>query len=822
VTSGLWLDVRLSVRTLLASRLVSIPAVLTLALAIGANTAVFSVVNSLLLRPLPVSDPDGLVWVSSDFAIGHGFRSGAGWSQAMWEALRPRSALFAGALAWHPGRFVVGSPGETGPVSGLYTSGEFFTTLGVRALEGRLFTGEDDRPGSGRGIAVVISHRFRLRRFGGVSNVIGAPLTIDGVPAFIIGVTVPPFVGLEPGKPFDVALPLGAEPLVRGRDAALINARSFPLLVTLRLRDGQSVAAATRVLRSLQPHIVAANAPAFANAPFTRVPATGPSGPASPSLVYRRPILIVLAGVALVLVVACVNIANLLLARATARRRDVSVRLALGASRWRLARLPLIESLLLAMTGGALGLALAKWGARALVALTPVGLDPVLDWRVAAFSAAIALGTVPLCGVGPVYFAARTGSVESLRAGAGLPGAGPGRLSSGLVVLQVAAALVVVAVAGLLVRTLGRLAHVPLGFDAARVLLVSVNTSRARGDAVGPASLYPPLIAAIEAVPGVERAAVSTWTPLSGEGALSGLRVWRGSASEEVTVLTNFITPGWLQVYGIPLEAGRDFSGQDSATAPRAVVVNEAFVRRFLPGGNVIGVTTQDGQTIAGIAGDAVFRTSQKIPGVTSLALREPVPPTIYVPLAQALGDRPSSDTIRISIRAAGRRPIALAPAIRAAIAGIEPNVACEFRAVTDDVRASLALEQMNASISAFFGLLALLLAAVGLYGVTSYAASRRSREVGVRMALGATRSSVARLILRRAVATIGLGIALGLAAAAGVTRLLSGMLFGITPLDTATLLGVSLLLAAIGTTAAMVPALRASRLDPCAALRSE
>ena len=360
----------------------------------------------------------------------------------------------------------------------------------------------------------------------------------------------------------------------------------------------------------------------------------------------------------------------------------------------------------------------------------------------------------------------------------------------------------------------------PLGFDSSPLLAVIVNTAQSRVAADRRLDLYHRIAAAVQAVPGVRGAAASIWTPLSGGGAVSGVRLPDAS---EVSVLTNFVTPGWFSVYGTPIRAGREFTAQDSATAPRVVIVNEAFVRRFMPGGDAIGRTVPEGQLIVGVAGDAVYRSSQRIPGVTSLALREPVPPTIYAPLAQLPPrDAPPSTTIRITARAAAGPPAALATGIRTAFAAVDPDLTFEFRPLSDFVRSALAQERLSAAVSVCFGLLSVVLATLGLYGVTAYAASRQAPEIGVRMALGAGRPDIVRLILNRALATIVLGVTLGLASAIFVTRLLSKMLFGISPLDPLTLMVVPLLLAGIGAVAAIVPALKAARTDPWTVLRSQ
>ena len=825
VGSGLSQDVRLAVRALFASRLVTGIAWLTLVLAIGATTAVFTLVNSLLLRSLAVDNPDRLFSVTSDYAIGYGFKAGAGWNHAMWEAFNERAGAFGGALAWHGRRMTVGRAAESESVVGLYTNGEFFSTLGVRAIHGRVFNNSDAQPGGGAAdLVTVISHRFWQRRFGGAPDILGTPLLIDGVPVTVVGITPPAFLGLEIGRAFDVALPITTEQVIRGRDAEVFKPRSFLLLVMLRLKDGQTVGEATRTLQALQRDIVPAQAPGFATEPFTLVPAAGGASlPGNPQETYKRPLLTMLAGVSLILIIACVNIANLLLARAAARRRDFSVRLALGASRWRMARPLMIESLLLAMMGALGGLVLAAWGAHGIAALTSVAVDLSLDWRVAGFTATITLATMLLFGLAPAIRATQVAPAEALKPGArGATDSGPGRLSSALVIVQITMALVLVIAAGLLVRTFNGLARLPLGFDASRLVVVNVDCSRVEGDVARRLLLFDRLVGAVAAVPGVERAAGSVWTPLSGEGALIGMDVPDGAqGTKTVNVLANFVTKDWFSAYGTPRKAGRDFTAEDSATAPGRVMVNEAFARRFVPAGDPVGATTARGQTIIGVVGDAVFRSSQRFPGVTSLALREPVSPTIYAPLAQlAQWDRPIPTTIRISVRARSGPPAALAPRVGAALAAVDPNLAVTFRRLSDDVETSLAHERTMAVLATVFGALSLLLATLGLYGVTAYAVGRRRAEIGVRMALGARRADVVRLILGQALSMVIPGTLLGLMIASAVMRVLSGMLFGVTAFDPPTFVGLSLAFAGLGILAAFIPAYRASREDPVAALR--
>ena len=822
MTSGLVQDFRLSIRSLLGADSSAV-AVLTLAIAIGANAAVFSVVNSLLIRSLPVAAPDRLMWISSDFAADRGFKSGVGWNYEMWEAFRPRAAFVAGALAWQGQRFTLGDRAGASTANGIYASGGFFTTLGVGAARGRVLTEDDDRPGQPP--VALISYALWQRRFASAPDIIGTSMLVNQTPVTIVGVTAASFRGLEVGTAFDLALPLSAEPAIAGPSSALYKSRSYMLLVMLRLKDGQRASEATQTLRSLQSQIVPPNAPTFVSEPFTLTPAAGgASTPASSQQIYRRPLVIMLAGIGLVLVIACVNIANLVFARASQRRRELSMRMALGASRWRLARPLLVESLLLATAGAALGVIWAHWGARAIVGLSPVALEPVADWRLVGFVLAISFAAVIFCGLAPARRATRIAPADGLRAGRGAAETTGGRLLDGLVIVQVSLALVVVLAGALLTSTLARLSKQPLGFDHDRVLVINVDTGRSAGHAAERPALHHRLVAATAAVPGVERSAASIWTPLAGGGATTGLRPAASpSDAAPVTVLKNMVSPGWLAVYGTPLRAGRDFNDGDAASGPAVAIVNEAFARRFFAGDNAVGLTTPDKRLVVGVAADAVFRSSQRIPGAASLALREAVPPTIYVPLAQfPLEERLGADTIRISVRSAAGPPSALAPSLAAALTAVDPNVTVQFRPLDDYVREALAQERMTATLGIAFGVIALLLAALGLYGITFHAAMRRRTEMGVRMALGATRGDVIRAMLRPALVLIAAGLAFGLIAAILAMRWLESLLFGVTAMDPATFAGVTALLAATGATAAFIPAHRASRLDPSTALRAE
>jgi putative ABC transport system permease protein len=827
---ALWQDLRYGVRMLRKSPGFAVVAIFSLALGIGANTAIFTVVNSLVLRPLPVIDPHRLATISSGTSVSQP------WSYAIWSQIRQRAEAFGGACAWSMQRFNAEQGAEGQPVEGMFASGEFFTMLGVPAVIGRTFTSADDERGGGPdGPVAVLSYAMWHRHFGGSANVIGMSFVVEGVPFTIVGVTPPEFFGVEVGRRFDVALPIGAEPLIRGKETALDARMALWLRVMLRLPPGQSLEVATATLRAVQPQIREGSIPqdfpqlqqGFLKEPFTLVPAA--AGISALRQRYERPLLTIQVLVALVLLIACANLANLLLARATARRHELSVRLALGAAWWRLVRQLLIESFVLAGIGAFAGLAVAAWGSRALVAqlstsVNRVSLDLPLDWRVMAFTAAVAVATAVLFGTAPAFRATRAAPIDALKEQRRTARDARLSFSSGLVVAQLAVSMVLVLAAGLLVRTFERLATLPLGFESDRVLVVTVDAMRASIDPASRSAFYYRLVDAAAAAPGVANAAGSMFTPVTGGSSTVLVDVPGAPAMSilERTSLINFVTPRWLATYGMAIHAGRDIDIRDTTSAPPVVLVNEAFARSFFPGrdaiGQSVGITAGPrgevpvgSKIIVGIVDDAVYGS-----------VREKVRPTMYMPLAQWDLPVPLQPYVIISVRSATESPALLTRPVAAALTAVDRDLVFTFRPLSDQVDATLMQERLIAILSGLFGTLALLLAAVGLYGVTTYAVSRRRAEIGIRLALGAQRSDIIRLVLAKSLVMTGVGIVLGLAAGAAVTRYVEGMLFGLTPLDPTTFIAVSLLFAAVSTLAAFVPARRATTVDPLIALRCE
>ncbi len=811
-------DFRSALRALRTAPLLCASIILSLALGIGANTAIFSVVNALLLRPLPVRSPDRLVTVSSAFALDHGFKAGAGMNYDMWLRMSEHLEALEDGFAWAPGRVDLSQGGEVQPADALFTTGGFFSTLGVAPLLGRTFTRKDDVRGGGPdGLVVVVGYTLWQRRFGGSGSVLGATLPIDGVPCLVIGVMPPGFFGIEVGQPFDVAIPLALEPVIRGARASLHHPAALLLTVMLRLRADQSIEAATSALRTVQPDVLGemARGPKYLREPYVLVPAgTGTSDRSGLRRQYARPLVTVLAVVLLVLIVACVNIANLLLARAAGRRHEMSVRLALGASRWQLARQLLAESLVLALISAVVALLFAEWAGRAVVAgLSTVdariALDLSFDWRVMAVTGIVALAAAVLFGVGPAWATSRAEPLDALReqrtssARAGL--------SLGLVTAQVAVSLVLLVCAGLLLSTFRHLTTLPLGFDTDRVLVVQVDTARAHSDATTRGDYYARLVDVAQSVPGVARAAGSTITPFS-DATKSPLFSEPGRVREHV------VSPGFFETYGIEFRAGRDFDRRDAAAADRVVIVSEGYVRQFLGNRSPLGTTIDTGPcdtpagrcTIVGVVRDVVFG-----------APRGGARPTLYFPLAQSAGTiAPGRTGVSISVRSAIGSPARLAPSVADALLQVDRRLAFSFRPLEQDVRGTFIQERLVAAVSGFFAALALLLSGLGLYGVTAYAVARRRTEIGIRLALGATPSRVVTIIVSRFLAIVAVGLLIGMAGALWASTLIASLLHGVGPRDPSTLAAAAAILAGIAAISTVAGALRATSIEPAEVLR--
>lgn len=749
-------------------------------------------------------------------------RKGGPWTNPIWEQIRDRPQLFDGAVAWSRAELNLKSGNQPEFISGIFASGRFFDVLGVPAILGRTFNEADDQRGGGRdGPVAVLSYRFWQGQFGGSSDVIGRTLRLDRIPLTIVGVTPPGFFGLEAGGSFDVIVPIGTEPLIRGQDSWHDGRTAWWLNILVRRKPDQTEEAATVALRAVQPQIREMTLPGnpaeryvqdYLKEPFTlRSAAREPSWWRSR---YERPLCILMAVSGLVLLIACTNIANLLLARTAARRHELSVRRALGASRLRLARQLVVESLLLSCGGAVLGLSCAKLCGQWLVQQLSVmagglSLYLPLDWRLLGFSAVVTGVATLLFGTIPALRASRTQPNEVLKEeGYCLSSNRRFELGSALVVVQMALSLVLVFVAGLFIRTFLALVTLDPGFDQDRVLIVNIGSQGRSTKTVE----VDRLSRAVAGVPGVAQVAASTQEPVNGINVMTILEAVPGEpglTEADLRVNFNSVSPGWFTTYGTSIIAGRDFAGSDRLDEPSVAIVNEAFARKFFSGIIPVGRTIvpyKKPVQIIGLVKDAVYAS-----------LREPAPPTIYFPL------RPNPRlSIKIGVRMASGLPRSHVRDIAAAIDRAYPDLTVSFRPLADIMDASLAQERLIAMLSGFFGFLALLLAGLGVYGVTAYAVIRRRFEIGIRMTLGATPARVVGMMLGRVGMLIGAGVALGTVLNLWSAHIVGSLLFGLRPTDPITLAAAVAVLVLVGAVAGLLPARRAARINPTHLLRNE
>ena len=811
-------DVRYGLRTLAASRGFTAAALLSLALGIGANTAIFSILNAVLLRSLPVEDPTRLVQVRL------GPQGDDELTNPIWEQVRDHQQAFSGALAYASDRFDLADGGESHYATGIWVSGDFFRVLGVPAIAGRVFDRAKDRRGTPP--VAVISYEFWKRHFNGDAGIIGQNVRLNRHAFQIVGVTPPWFRGLDTDWSYDVAIPIVCQPILHPGQGSLDERSDWWLRILGRLPESESLAAARDRMRALSPAIFRATLPQdfpsdaqnsyLQNAFYLKPVATGFSETGAH---YRTALLVMMGIVAIVLLIACANIANLLLARATARQRELSVRMAIGAGRARVIRQLMTESLLLSAFGTAGGLLLAAWGSRLLVHMLstqrhPLDLDLSLDLRVLAFTICAALATALLFGLAPAFRATRVdlNQVMKENARAALR-TGRVNLRHALVVGQVALSLVLLVAAGLFLGTLRRLLDLDPGFTRHNVLIITADAEQAEVPAGKRLATYREILNRLRALPGVSSAASSFLTPISPEGWAQIVHPegFTGKSPRETLMFLNSVSPGYFATLRTPLLLGRDFNDHDVPHAPNAIIINESAARQFFGAANPIG-------KIISMNRDDVYHVVGAVRDTKYNHINEENRRIGYLAAAQ---DPQPSPTTRFTLRA--EVPVdTLIPAARAAIAGVNRGISLQFHNFETQVNESLLQPRTVALLASTFAALALLLAMVGLYGITSYGVTRRKGEIAIRMALGSPRESVMWLILRDVLLLLGIGIALGLAASLSAGRLISSLLFGVRPGDPIQLAGAVLLLAAATILAAYLPARRAARLDPMAALREE
>jgi predicted permease len=837
-------DLRYGLRTLLKNPGFTAVALLSLALGIGANTAVFSVINAMMLKILPVNDPRQLVFFTNSGAQG----TNENFPYQFYEQFRDRSQTCSGVIASGGGykmKMSVSEPrasGATESVLGEIVSGNFFSVLGVNAVIGRTLTAADDKESDPQA-AAVISHAFWGRRFGRDPAVVGRKVTLNDVPFTIVGVAPPGFFGFVIQREPDLWWPMRMLPQVEPGRNDLKQPGSWGLRLMARRRAGASMEQARSemdvIFQQLLADYVAAHSAKLGpthrrNILERRIELqSGSTGWTWLRKRFTQPLQILMAVVGLVLLIACANIANLLLARAATRQREIAVRLAIGAGRLRLIRQLLTESALLALAGGALGLLLANLGARTLLAYLPyqagAAFDVTPDAHILGFTMAVSLLTGILFGLAPALRATRVDLTSALKDQSGGIRAGRSRLKLNkiLVVTQVALSLFLLVGAGLFVRTLQNLKGLDAGFDRENVLLFNIEPGE-EYERAQRISLYKQLSERLEALPGAHSASLSRWELLQGSSNTRRVAVegYTSQPDEDMYCHALLVGPKFFSAMGIPLLAGRDFGPQDeplvevggttqsgAGIAPRVALINQTMANYFFPNQYPIGKRFYLGSKgsnpveIIGLVKDAKYQT-----------LREKTPRTFYLPYFQQSDVGGMAFAVRTDGVQAG-----FATAIQNVVREIDPKLqALDLRTMNDVVNTSLAQERFLAQLAGFFSLLALLLACIGLYGVMSYDAARRTREMGIRMALGARAPDLIRMVMRESMLLVVIGVIIGLGAALATTRFVSSLLYGLEPNDSATIALAALVMIAVAAVAGYLPARKASRVDPISALRCE
>jgi predicted permease len=825
-------DFRYSLRSLRRSPIFLSVAVLSLALGIGANTAIFTLIHQLILQPLPVRDPEQLVMLAGR-GNHYGGNNGADrLSYPMYQEIRDKNQVFSGMFCTYPGTVSASYQGGTELIGADFVSGNYFPVLGVGAAVGRVFTASDDLIQGGHPVA-VLSHGYWRSRFGADPGILGKEIVINGRALTIIGVSQAGFDGVEPGRAPQIRIPITMRDELPHTEFSRLNTNRFRWAEVFgRLKPGMTLEKAQAGLQPLFHQILNrevtekpfAKASPFVKQQFLKMwmeVMPGSKGRSNLRRTYSKPLFALMGIVGLVLLIACSNLANLLIARASARQKESAVRLALGAGRAGLVRQLLMESLLIATAGGTLGVGLAVLIDRALIGFlpsghTPLSLSSTPDWTVLGFTFAISLLAGALFGLVPALQSTRPRLATTLKdqAGAVIRGGSAG-LRKGLVVAQVSLSLLLLIGAGLFLQSLRNLKTLNPGFEVRNLLAFDVNPVMNHPDLKWNADYYRRLRARLSELPGVESHTLAVVPVLEDDEWDNWVTIEGYSAKqdERPDPHMQYCTPGFFQTLKIPVILGRDFNDRDIAGAPKVGIVNQKFVKRYFGGvdpvGRHIGMGIDPGTktdiTIIGVVGDTKYEN-----------MREEIPYELYIPAAQ----RGFDNGMTVYVRTAGDVAHVfdmLRTEARAVDAGVPTY---DMRTLTDQMEISLLTDRLLATLSSVFGCLATLLAALGLYGVMAFMVTRRTREIGIRMALGAGQSEVVWMVLRETLVLAGIGVALGLVGAYALTRLVQAQLFGVEATDLLTMAAASLGIAGVTALAGYIPARRATGIDPMSALR--
>ena len=826
-------DVRYALRVLRRAPLFTAVAILSLTLGIGANAAIFTLINQLILQRLPVRHPEELVLLT---ARGKHYGSNNGpnaLSYPMYQDFREKNQVFSGMFARHGSTFSVSSEGRTELAAGEFVSGNYFPVLGVGAALGRVFTASDDLIQGANPVA-VLSYRYWKARFDGDPKVIGRKLVIDGYPFTIVGVSAATFDGVEPGYAPQIRIPLTMNDVFSEQFKQLNQRRRRFIQVFGRLKPGVTIDRAKAGLQPLFHQIIdrEVKMPAFAKAsPYSKseflkmwmdtLPAS--KGRSQLRNQFSNALLALMAIVALVLLIACSNLANLLIARASARQKEIALRLALGANRGRLVRQLLVESILLSAIGGVAGIGLAMFIDRALISFLPVGTLPLTlssspDWTVLGFTALVSIFTAVFFGLVPALQATRPQLAPTLKDQASnVVGGTAVALRKSLVIAQVSLSLLLLVGAGLFIQSLNNLKDLKPGFETDHLITFQVEPTLTGAKRAQVASYYHQLLERLRATPGVASASTAVISLLDGNEWDSWVTIetYTAKSDERPDPHMQFVSSQFFDSLKIPVIRGRDFNQKDEFNAPKVAIVNAKFAKRYFrnidPIGRHIGMGNDPGTKtdiqIVAVVGDTKYED-----------MRTPVPEEVYQPYDQqefSLGQN-------LYVHTRGD-PAAMFQTVRRVVRDVDPSVPMyDMKTLSAQVDHSLVTERLMALLSAVFGALATLLAAMGLYGVMAYVVSRRTREIGIRMALGANRHSVVWLVMREVLVLAAIGVVIGLGSAWALTRLVASQLYEVKPADPLTLVLATLGIAAVAVFAGYVPANRATGIDPTRALRFE